>query len=308
MKTKEFKYKVMDRVEEELNCYIWEPDEKPVAVLQITHGMTEHMGRYMELAEALTSKGIVVAGFDLPGHGKNLELNEVEGCASFGENGWKKALKQIDLFYQYLQEHYGELPHVMLGFSLGSFLQLQYDCTYRRNHAGTILVGCGSQPKFVLNIMQKIIAGHIKKVGFNGTNDKVHNLAFKNYDNKFKGDSEEFRWLCSDKDELRKYKEDTRCAKTISAGLFYDLVGSMAPDISTIVKTTPTLVISGTEDPVGSGHGVENLVKKLNQYKNDVKLVKLPGRHDLFHEKVNGTSEKLTEMISDFVIRNSQNM
>ncbi|MDY3918800.1 MAG: alpha/beta hydrolase [Candidatus Limivivens sp.] len=40
-------------------------------MLQISHGMTEHIGRYEKLAEMLTSQGIVVAGFDLRGHGRN---------------------------------------------------------------------------------------------------------------------------------------------------------------------------------------------------------------------------------------------
>lgn len=60
------------------------PEIEPRAMLQITHGMTEHIGRYSTLAEELTEQGIVVAGFDLRGHGENPgDAN----CASFGENG-----------------------------------------------------------------------------------------------------------------------------------------------------------------------------------------------------------------------------
>ena len=49
---------------------LWLPEEKPAAVLQITHGMTEHIGRYTALAEMLTGQQIAVAGTDLRGHGK----------------------------------------------------------------------------------------------------------------------------------------------------------------------------------------------------------------------------------------------
>ncbi|MBO5127750.1 MAG: alpha/beta hydrolase, partial [Clostridia bacterium] len=51
------------------HALLWTPSEPPSAVLQITHGMTEHIGRYHALAEALVSRGIAVAGFDLRGHG-----------------------------------------------------------------------------------------------------------------------------------------------------------------------------------------------------------------------------------------------
>lgn len=54
-----------------LSAAIWTPDGQPKAVLQVAHGMTEHIGRYDKLAEALTVQGVIVAGFDLRGHGHN---------------------------------------------------------------------------------------------------------------------------------------------------------------------------------------------------------------------------------------------
>lgn len=32
-----------------LEAYIWSPDGEPKVILQVTHGMTEHMGRYEKL-------------------------------------------------------------------------------------------------------------------------------------------------------------------------------------------------------------------------------------------------------------------
>lgn len=53
-----------------LSAVIWLPEKTPKLLFQITHGMTEHMGRYERLAEKLAERGIVTAGFDLPGHGR----------------------------------------------------------------------------------------------------------------------------------------------------------------------------------------------------------------------------------------------
>ena len=55
----------------ELHASVWMPDQEPKKVLQVIHGMTEHMGRYAKLAETLTEEGIVVAGLALRGHGRN---------------------------------------------------------------------------------------------------------------------------------------------------------------------------------------------------------------------------------------------
>lgn len=92
-------------------------------VVQTTHGMTEHIGRYEQLAEQLTANGIAVAGFDLRGHGRNPGDTH---CASFGEGGWKLSLHDMHLFYLELESWFPAIPHFMLGFSLGSFLLRDY--------------------------------------------------------------------------------------------------------------------------------------------------------------------------------------
>ena len=92
MKAKEIKFTGANGVS--LPGIIWYPLCSPTMVVQITHGMTEHIGRYEQLAEYLTSYGIAVAGFDLRGHGHNPGDNQ---CASFGEGGWNYALHDIQL-------------------------------------------------------------------------------------------------------------------------------------------------------------------------------------------------------------------
>ena len=101
-----------------LPAVLWLPDGAPKCVLQITHGMTEHMGRYARFGEDLCQYGIAVAGFDLRGHGENATDPTV---ASFGPGGWEASIADMRLFYENLQRKMPGLPHYMLGFSLGSF-------------------------------------------------------------------------------------------------------------------------------------------------------------------------------------------
>ena len=82
-----------------LPAYVWMPEAEVRVVLQITHGMTEHMGRYKSFAEFLCPLGIAVAGFDLRGHGQNPGDPEV---ASFGEGGWAASIEDMRLFYELL--------------------------------------------------------------------------------------------------------------------------------------------------------------------------------------------------------------
>ena len=57
--------------EDEYQAYSWLPKGEVRCVLQIVHGMTEHIGRYGELAKFLTEEGVAVVGFALRGHGIN---------------------------------------------------------------------------------------------------------------------------------------------------------------------------------------------------------------------------------------------
>ena len=94
MKTEEYRFIACNCTE--LPTAIWMPDGQPKMILQIAHGMTEHIGRYDKLAEVLTAQGVVVAGFDMRGHGRNSGDAHI---ASFGEGGWEKSLEDMHLFF-----------------------------------------------------------------------------------------------------------------------------------------------------------------------------------------------------------------
>ena len=92
-----------------LPAYLWTPDGEVKAVLQITHGMTEHMGRYEAFAEYLVPQGIAVAGFDLRGHGRNPGNPEV---ASFGEGGWAASIEICGSFMRCCRSVFRECPTI----------------------------------------------------------------------------------------------------------------------------------------------------------------------------------------------------
>ena len=52
-----------------VTAYRWEPDGAPRGVVQLTHGMGEHLLRYGHLATTLAAAGFVVQGQDHRGNG-----------------------------------------------------------------------------------------------------------------------------------------------------------------------------------------------------------------------------------------------
>ena len=278
-----------------LPATLWLPEQAPRCILQIAHGMTEHIGRYETLAQELTEHGILVAGFDLRGHGRNPGDPNV---ASFGEGGWEASIQDMRLFFEILGERFPDLPHFMLGFSLGSFLLREYLDRYSEKVSGAAILGTGFQPGPVLDIMMAVVKSQIRKAGFDGTTDLIKQLSFGNYNQKFKPNRTIADWLCADDAQLDDYLSDPLCRSTISAGLFWQLLGSMKRTGSKNAydgwnKDMPILMLSGQEDPVGdSGKGVLLVRQRMEKAGiHNVTMKLFPNaRHDLLHEESTAAS------------------
>lgn len=290
-----------------LQGIIWLPDNAPRALLQITHGMTEHIGRYTKLAASLTAQGIAAAGFDLRGHGAN---PGDPACASFGEGGWDASLEDMHLFRLELTERFGAIPHFMLGFSLGSFLLREYLGLYDDKLAGAAILGTGCQPGAVLSLMMAIVKGQIRKMGFDRTTPLVRKLSFETYNRQFAPNRTASDWLCADQAELDAYIADPLCRADISAGLFWQLLDSMkrtgsAHSCDSWDKTLPVLLMSGQDDPVGSsGRGVEQVKQAMTRAGlAHVAMHLFKGaRHDLLHEEVSGCAGQARKILLDWMM------
>lgn len=294
--------------EDKYQAYCWLPKGEVKCVLQVVHGMTEHIGRYGKLAKFLTEEGVAVVGFDLRGHGIN---GEGMACASFGESGWDATLEDIHQLHRSLKEKYADAKHYLLGFSLGSFLVREYFGIYE-NHDfdGTIIMGTGQQPSLVLSVIMAIVKGEIKKVGHDNTTDLVRNLSFGTYNKKFSPNRTKADWLCSDETELDQYIADGLNKEDISAGLFWQLLASMkrTADKNTYQKwnkNMPVLLLSGEKDPVGdAGKGVRLVEKSMKSAGLANVTTKLyPGaRHDILHEEKSGAARDVYQTIKDMIV------
>lgn len=289
-----------------LPAVLWLPDTKPKAILQITHGMTEHIGRYEAFAQQMTALGIAVAGYDLRGHGRNPGSPDV---ASFGEDGWDASLQDMRLFFKLLAARFPGIPHHMLGFSLGAFLLREYLGKWPDGVSSAIIMGTGNQPGFVLSVMMAIVKGQIKKAGFDNTTDLVRQLSFGTYNQKFKPNRTASDWLCADTVQLDGYIADPLCRKDISSGLFWQLLWAMKRTGSKNAcanwnKDMPVLLLSGQDDPVGDmGKGVLAVKKQLDHTgMKRVSVQLLPGaRHILLNEKECSAADQAYGIIADWL-------
>lgn len=100
---------------------VWYPKIEPIGMIQIIHGITEHMDRYEEFAHYFIDLGFIVYGIDVTGHGDSLYNKQLKGY--FGKEGsWQCVCDDVYQCYIFMKNKYPALPCYFIGFSMGSFI------------------------------------------------------------------------------------------------------------------------------------------------------------------------------------------
>ena len=290
MKKEEFYYESADG-KTKIHVVKWLPEGEVKGIMQIAHGVTEHILRYEEIAEYLTQRGIVVVGNDHLGHG--LSISDESKRMYFGPEGsWDWVVEDIKTCMELIKKDYPGKPYYLLGFSLGSFVVRTYLIKYPEILNGAIIVGTGQTPHLAI-VMAKYMANkEARKFGEDNTTPTIRKLTFETYNNKFKPNRTDYDWLCSSEKGLDEYIKDPLRGENMSSGLFREMLSGMdftakQENIDKINKDIPILFLSGVDDPVGEqGKGVKrayNSFKKSGIKNVDIKVY--PNlRHDILHE------------------------
>ena len=267
------------------------PDGKPRAVVQIAHGIAEHIERYRPFMEFLANNGFVTAGNDHLGHGKSIRVPAEQGF--FAEkDGWWRVVDDMDKLHDIMSKEYPELPYVLFGHSMGSFLTRTYLIKHPDKYDAVILSGTGHQsPALVLggNAAASVMA---KLNGTMGDGAKLDSLAFGTYLNKIENPRTKFDWLSRDTEQVDKYIADPLCGFVGKIGLYRDMMQGIKfitneKNIAQMNKEKPVYFMSGDGDPVGDyGKGVERAYKAFcNAGLHDVFMRLYPGgRHEMLNE------------------------
>ena len=222
MEKKEFYYTSSNNINK-IYAVKWIPEGKIKAILQISHGVTEHINRYNELAKYLTDKGILVVGNDHLGHGKTNGQRMY-----FGTSGsWNYIVKDIEKCRELITEEYKDIPYFMLGFSLGSFALRTHLIDYKPQISGAIIVGTGYSNNIEIALGTFMANQEAKKHGEENPTEKIRNLTFGTYNKKINNPQTECDWLCSSQKDLQIYLNDPLRGGCMSSGLFRELLSGM---------------------------------------------------------------------------------
>lgn len=269
---------------------IYEPEGEIKALVQLSHGMCEYIGRYREYAEHLCARGILLAGNDHPGHGESAASAEELGY--FAEkDGVKLAVEGLRRMSELLLERYAGKPLILLGHSMGSFLARIYITEYSEYLAGAIIMGTGGPdaPTGLALLLADLIAlirgeRHRSKL--------LCSIQQAGYLKRCGKGADKNAWLTRDTAVVERYNNDKYCNYIFTVSGYRDLFRMLAEVsdeswASSVPTDLPILLISGEDDPVGGyGKGVCKVAGALTHAgAGRLTTILIPGaRHEILNE------------------------
>lgn len=286
----------------EIYVRTWVPSGTPKAILQIAHGMAEHISRYDEFASYLSQNGILVVGNDHAGHGKSIGENAIKGY--FGErDGWRSLMEDMRRLHDKTVVLYPNTPYILFGHSAGSFLARAYAAQYGEEIAALIFSGtAGRNPAIPLGRL--IVRLEVLRNGHAKPSKLLDKMSFGTYNKSFNPARTSFDWLSRDAAQVDAYVADPLCGFVFTAEGMLDVLNVLdyvsGLDWAKNVPQVPVLLISGSEDPVGMrGRGVRQVCEWLKQTGHNVDCRLYENcRHELINEQ---NRQKVYQDILSFI-------
>src|SRR5882672_2608954 len=256
-------------------CVKWEGNHHVRGIVQIAHGLGEHMGRYTQLADIFVRAEFAVYGNDHRGHGLTANASN-QSFGDFGPGGFDALIEDmVSLRVIAKNEHPGK-PYILLGHSLGSFAAQQFILDHSHSIDGLMLSGSGALDGLA-RLAQSVPAGEDPM--------KLMNAAFEPA-------RTPFDWLSRDNAEVDAFINDPLCFPSLKPDSIQSFLG-VSPrladplEIRKVREELPLYIFSGSDDPVGQRlEGVRVLIDRyrsagLTSIAHDFYT---GGRHEMLHE------------------------
>src|SRR5215470_4123641 len=231
-------------------CTRWNGRAPVHGVVQIAHGMGEHIGRYLGTIEALVAAGLTVYGNDHRGHGRSAA--DAAHLGDFGEGGFDLLVQDMVRLSRIAREENAGQPLILLGHSMGSFAAQEYVLDHSTEIDGLILSGSGALDRLVRLVSSAQPGQNLLNAAFEPARTP-------------------FDWLSRDDAIVDAYIDDPLCTGELqpaSAVSFLSAASRLSdPEaLRKIRHDLPVYLFSGSEDPVGEQlEGVRTVIERYRQ-------------------------------------------
>ncbi len=288
---------------------VWGPAEArgrrpaaPRGVVQIVHGMAEHVGRYDEFARFLVGHGFVVCAADHIGHGKSVGGPDELGCLP--PDGKEILIEDVHELRKTVTARYSrQTPYILFGHSMGSFVVRAYLARHGEDVAAAVICGTGQQPRVLSKAGNALARFLAKTKGADYRSVFLDNMGVGAFAKRIENARTPQDWVSTDPAVVDAYNADELCGAMFSAGGYAtltDLTGEVvsAACAAKVPKGVPVLLVAGAEDPVGDcGKGVRKAAEQLRRAGvRDVETKLYEGmRHEILNEP--GRAQVYTDVV-----------
>lgn len=258
----------------------WWPVDAPAGVVLVSHGASEHSGRYDRFARALGSDGFAVVAPDHRGHGRTARSS---GSGVMGPGGGEAVVDDLHELRAQAEAAFPDAPVFVFGHSMGSMIAIAYLTRHADGLAGGVLSG------FPVGVDDaESVAAMLLDAADAGLRGQPFDALSANNE-PFEPARTPFDWLSRDEDEVDRYVADPLCGDDhpLTYGFFIDLFGVVAPTRDHLDAIgCPVLVVAGDRDPAaGMGAHPVALADALRAAgaRVDLRLYE-DARHELLNE------------------------
>ena len=270
-----------------IHLQLWQADGDCSCVVHVLHGLGEHADRYSRFAASAAERGYAVCVYDHRGHGRFAD----EPGHFADADGWHKVNSDTELVHELLRERFRDLPIVLLGHSMGSYIAQTFAMQHGAQLSGLILSASTWPSRLQLAPAKLLAQIEAWRLGVRGKSALLDQLGFGNFNKQFSPARTALDWLSRDEAEVDKYVADSLCGGPYSCGLWQDLIGGLfyvSSDraVSHIPADLPILITGGESDPVGGDKGMTKLAMHYAQTSHQALSVKIypGGRHEMLNE------------------------
>ncbi|QTX03545.1 alpha/beta fold hydrolase [Agromyces archimandritae] len=240
---------------------------EPSAVVQLAHGVGEHIGRYAWLIAELNATGYTVYANDHRGHGQTgfeQHGGDLDRMGRLGPGGLRAAIDAVRGFTGVIRDAEPDVPLVFLGHSWGSLMGQIIVNRHPLDYDGVVFTGTAYRT------LRHMESGDLNR-RFRATGDTG------------------MEWLSRDAAVAQAFIDDPYTTTVPLQKLFglRDAARLLGRPARGLPPELPLLILVGTDDPLGGAESARCLALAYERRAGlvDVSLIAYEGaRHELFQE------------------------
>ncbi|MEE4198635.1 MAG: alpha/beta hydrolase [Bacteroidales bacterium] len=247
-----------------LSGYLWKPETKPSAVINLVHGFGEYSERYNHWAKLFVKNGYAVHAIDYRGHGM-----------SDGKRGYihsfEDYLNDIDVLVRESAKLFPETPPFIYGHSLGGNIVTNYILKRENRLRGAVI----SSPWFKLAFDPSAITLWLAKT--------VKNI-FPKFTQKANLD---VQGISHDQRVVDNYIKDPLVHEKISVRMFFEIyrAGNWALENPQRLNI-PVLIQHGNADKITSFHASKEFADHGKTLTKDIAFKEWKGMYHELHNEL----------------------